>query len=83
MAKNTNSPQVTEKSLELPRNLNEAQIAFVTQKTPKQFIKNRPAAGGQVLRYVEVGYVISILNKAFGWDWDYQVLDQQIGKKQV
>lgn len=67
----------------LPQNLNKAQLAFITQKTPKQFIKERPGPGGVRLSYVEVGYVINILNQAFGWNWDFRVLDQQIGNKQV
>lgn len=67
----------------LPKYLNEAQLSFITQKTPKQFIKTRPGPGGIPLSYVEVGYVISMLNQVFGWDWDFRILDQQIGKKQV
>lgn len=67
----------------LPRYLNEAQLNFINQKTPKQYIKTRPGPGGIPLSYVEVGYVINMLNQVFGWDWDFRVLDQQIGKKQV
>lgn len=67
----------------LPKYLNKAQLAFITQKTPRQFIKSRPGPGGQILSYVEVGYVINILNQVFGWDWDFRILDQQIGNKQV
>ncbi len=67
----------------LPQNLNQAQLAFISQKTPTQFIKTRPGPGGLPLSYVEVGYVISMLNQVFGYDWDFRILDQQIGKKQV
>lgn len=67
----------------LPQNLNKAQLAFITQKTPAQFIKTRPGPGGMELNYVEVGYVISMLNQVFGYDWDFRILDQQVGKKQV
>lgn len=67
----------------LPQYLNQAQLNFITQKTPKAYIKTRPGPGGMSLNYVEVGYVINILNQVFGWDWDFKVLDQQIGKKQV
>ncbi len=67
----------------LPRYLNDAQMAFITQKTPKQYIRSRPGPGGIMLSYVEVGYVINMLNQVFGWDWDFRILDQQIGKKQV
>lgn len=68
---------------DLPQYLNSAQLAFITQKTPPQFIKKRPGPGGMQLSYVEVGYVINILNQVFGWDWDFRILDQQIGNKQV
>ena len=68
---------------DLPKNLNKSQLSFITQKTPGQFIKTRPGPGGMKIKYVEVGFVINILNEAFGWDWDFRVIDQQIGKRQV
>lgn len=70
-------------TVSLPQNLNQAQLAFITQKTPTQFIKKRPGPGGREFSYVEVGYVINILNQVFGYDWDFRVLEEQIGKKQV
>lgn len=80
MAKDT---ELTAYLKALPQYLSEAQLAFISQKTPKQFIKTRPGPAGLKLSYVEVGYVISVLNQVFGFDWDFQILDQQIGKKQV
>lgn len=68
---------------DLPKYLNKAQLTFITQKTPNQFIKTRPGPGGRMVKYVEVGYVINVLNQAFGWDWDFKILDQQVGKRQV
>jgi recombination DNA repair RAD52 pathway protein len=68
---------------ELPQNLNKAQLNFIQQKTPAQFIKKRPGPGGFQLSYVEIGYVINMLNQVFGWDWDFRVIEQQVGKKQV
>lgn len=68
---------------DLPQYLKPAQLRFITQKTPPEFVKERPGPGGMRLSYVEVGYVINVLNQAFGWDWDFRILDQQIGKKQV
>ncbi len=73
----------TELKNDLPQYLNAAQKTFITQKTPQQFIKTRPGPGGSKLSYVEIGYVVNILNQAFGWDWDFKIFDQQIGKKQV
>lgn len=78
-----NTSITAQTTVSLPQNLNQAQLAFITQKTPKQFIKKRPGAGGKEFNYVEVGYVINILNQVFGYDWDFKILDQQIGKKQV
>lgn len=77
-----------EKALEkptsnLPQTLNKSQLAFISQKTPAQFIKRRPGPGGASLSYVEVGYVINMLNQIFGWDWDFRIIDQQIGRTQV
>ena len=67
----------------LPQNLSRAQYTFITQKTPEQFIKTRIGPGGIQLQYVEVGYVINVLNRVFGWDWDFRIIEQQVGHKQV
>ncbi len=67
----------------LPQYLNEAQISFILQKTPINYIKERPGPGGHPIRYVEVGYVINMLNQIFGWDWDFKIYEQQVGKRQV
>jgi hypothetical protein len=67
----------------LPQYLSDTQLKFILQKTPLKYIKTRPGPGGISLNYVEVGYVINVLNQVFGWDWDFKVLDQQIGNKQV
>ncbi len=72
-----------EKIDDLPQYLNKAQLDFISQKTPAKYIKSRPGPGGISLSYVEVGYVINMLNEVFGWDWDFQILDQQVGKTQV
>lgn len=66
-----------------PAYLNESQIAFITQKTPEKYVKKRLGPGGITLSYVEIGYVVNLLNQAFGWDWDFKIVDQQIGKTQV
>lgn len=75
--------QKSEEKANLPQYLNKAQLAFITQKTPPQFIKRRPGPSGAMLNYVEIGYVVNILNQAFGWDWDFRIMGEQIGNKQV
>lgn len=56
--------------------LNENQLQFILAKTPKSQIKSRPAKGGGVWNYVSGSYVKKVLNLMFGWDWDFQVLEQ-------
>jgi hypothetical protein len=80
--KNTEDKSL-ESPVKLPQNLSPAQRAFITQKTPAQFIKKRQGPGGLQLSYVEVGYVVNMLNQIFGWDWDFKVIEHQIGKRQV
>jgi hypothetical protein len=70
-------------SLSLPQQLTDAQIKFLTRKTPEEYVKQRAGPGGSRLDYVEVGYIIDLLNRAFGWDWDFRITAEQIGKAQV
>lgn len=63
--------------------LSPKQLQFITKKTPSRFIRVRPGPGGKQLSYVEVGYIVQVLNQAFGWNWDFHIYDQQIGKRQV
>jgi hypothetical protein len=81
--KNTREMSVPRQNVSLPQQLTSAQINFLTRKTPQEFVKQRAGPGGTKLDYVEVGYVIDLLNQAFGWDWDFRIIEQQIGKKQV
>lgn len=73
----------TQSKSAFPKTLNPSQISFLTQKTPPQFVKIRPGPGGRQYSYVEIGYVVNLLNEAFGWDWDFLIVDQQVGKTQV
>lgn len=56
--------------------LNEKQLQFITAKTPASQIKERPAKGGGKWKYVSGSYVKKVLNLMFGWDWDFQILEQ-------
>lgn len=59
------------------------QKKLIFEKTPQQFIKQRQGPGGTTLNYVETGYVIDQLNKIFNYLWDFEIIEQQIGQKQV
>lgn len=58
--------------------LNEAQLQFILKKTPQKFIKERPAKGGGKWKYVSGAYVQKCLNLMFGWDWDFEILDEKV-----
>lgn len=82
-SKDEDEKDIIKRENNLPSGLNRAQESFLTQRTPKKFIKQRPGPGGKPINYVEVGYVINLLNQAFGWNWDFRIQEQQIGKAQV
>ncbi len=67
-----------ELSLVEDNSLNSNQLAQILKRTPKAYVKSRPAKGGGTWDYVTSGYVKKVLNLMFGWDWDFEILDQQI-----
>ena len=56
--------------------LNENQLSFLLKKTPDKYLKKRPGKGGGDWTYVSGGYVKKCLNLMFGWDWDFEILEQ-------
>jgi recombination DNA repair RAD52 pathway protein len=50
----------------------------LNKKTPAKFIKKRVGRGGKYFDYVETGFVIEQLNKAFNNMWDFEIIDKQI-----
>lgn len=58
--------------------LNGEQLKHILKRTPKQYVKQRPAKGGGTWNYVTGGYVKKCLNLMFGWDWDFEIVDEQI-----
>lgn len=67
-----------ELSLVQNNTLNEHQLKIILKRTPKQYVKTRPALGGGTWDYVTGGYVKKCLNLMFGWDWDFEIMDEQI-----
>lgn len=65
-------------SLTSENSLNGAQLQHILKRTPKQYIKQRPAKGGGTWSYVTAGYVKKCLNIMFGWDWDFEILTEQV-----
>jgi len=77
--------KIEAKELSLVENnsLNASQLALLLKKTPKQYVHTRPAKGGGTWDYVSGGYVRKVLNLMFGWDWDFEVVSEQLVGKQV
>ena len=63
--------------------LNAKQLKTLLKRTPKQYVKKRPANGGGTWEYVTGGYVKKCLNLMFGWDWDFEIMDQMIQGDEV
>ena len=56
--------------------LDGAKLADISIPTPEEKVKYRKGRAGQIYAYVETSYVIEMLNRIFGWGWDFEILDQ-------
>lgn len=65
------------------KSLTEVQEKKIIEATPRKYVKLRPGRGGGQVAYVENGYAIHRLNEVFSYLWDFDVVEQQVGKKQV
>lgn len=73
------SEQKDERKLTLvPAPLQEKQLLFLLQRTPKEHIYQRKGKGGQTWDYVTGVYVKKVLNHVFGWMWDFEVKEHGI-----
>jgi len=73
----------SELSLVENNSLNTAQLNLILKNTPQQYVHQRPAKGGGTWDYVTGGYVKKCLNLMFGWDWSFEIVDQQIIHNEV
>jgi len=71
---------IEDKDLSLVENnsLNALQLKQLLKKTPAQYVKSRPAKGGGQWSYVTGGYIKKVLNIMFGWDWDFEIVSENI-----
>ena len=51
-----------------------AQMHVILGKTPEYALKRRPGRSGKTFKYVTYGYVVAMLNRAFGFDWDFKLI---------
>jgi hypothetical protein len=59
----------------------EDQINLLAAPTPQQYIKQRKGRGKKTFDYVEFNYVVARLNATFRYDWDVDVVEQNIYKE--
>ena len=59
----------------------EDQINLLAATTPKEYIKQRQGRGGKTFDYVEFNYVVARLNATFRYDWDVDIVEQNIYEK--
>jgi len=85
MSTEITTKQYTQADLSLANDnsLNAKQLQLLLEKTPSQYVRQRPAKGGGVWHYVSGAYVRKVLNLMFGWDWDFEVLSEMIQGNQV
>lgn len=65
-------------STALYRAINEAQVQILTQRTPNHVKKQRPGKGGKQFTYVEHAWVTEQLNLAFGWAWNWEIVEWRV-----
>lgn len=75
--------QPSELSLVDDNSLNAQQLKLILKKTPKQYVHKRPAKGGGEWEFVTGGYVQKVLNLMFGFDWDFEVMEQLVMSGEV
>lgn len=72
-------PIKEQNKLSLPKTwISEKQSMKIMQRTPAQYIYERPGKGGKVFKYVPVKYMEKCLNFIFGWNWDFQIISKEI-----
>lgn len=79
---NENKPEKLVNSSELSFSkdvfMNAKQLGMLLKQTPTKYVKERPAKGGGTWKYVSGGYVRKCLNIMFGWDWDFEIMEQMV-----
>lgn len=80
MSKENNLALVNKEDLSLvaENSLNAKQLDTLLKRTPAKYVKKRPAKGGGEWDYVTGGYIKKCLNLMFGWDWDFEIVDEKI-----
>jgi hypothetical protein len=63
--------------------IKQGQLLQMLSRTPASHVHERPGKGGQTWSYVTGNYVMKVLNYVFGWNWDFEIITQEVLEKQV
>jgi hypothetical protein len=61
----------------------EKQLNLLMQTTPAKFIKSRPIPGGGEAEFVEISYIIGMLNIITGYQWDFEIVEEKEAHGQI
>lgn len=53
------------------------QINLLMKKTPEKFVKERTIRGGGKAKFVQIQYVIGMLNLITGYRWDFEIVNEK------
>ena len=56
----------------------EKQVIQLVQKTPEKYVLSRKGRGGQEFDYVPGHYFRKVLNFTFAWNWDFEIVKQEV-----
>lgn len=62
----------------VPSVVNQSQVAILTNRTPRDEVRYRKGKGGRDYPYTDPAYVIRTLNEAFGYDWDFEIVKDEL-----
>lgn len=63
--------------------MSEKQIMHMLQKTPGQHVHQREGRGGMKFDYVTGVYVKKVLNYVFGWNWNFEIVSEEVHGDQI
>lgn len=75
LAKAQKSRKISKALMLVPSFLKSQQLLHILQRTPREHVYKRKGKGGQEFEYVTGTYMKKVLNYAFGWMWDFKVLE--------
>lgn len=75
LVKAQHAKKVKGKLMLAPSFLKARQVLHLLQRTPEGHIYKRKGKGNQEFEYVTGTYMKKVLNYAFGWMWDFKVLE--------